>query len=113
MHHERAGALLRESVDEPLGTSVLTLSEVLVGPTRAGREDTALVALAQLELELIAVPADSASPLAALRVRTGLELPDCCVLWTAEITGAGIATFDVRLAAAAVGRGTTVRAAPR
>lgn len=110
-HHERAVRLLRESLDEPLSANVVTVAEVLVGPTRAGRADIALEALAALELERIALPADMASALAALRVATGLRMPDCCVLWSAEVTGADVATFDDRLAAATRARGTAVRPA--
>lgn len=40
--------------------------------------------------------------LARLRVRTGLKLPDCCVLYAARMNPpAQLATFDTRLAAGA------------
>jgi predicted nucleic acid-binding protein len=36
-------------------------------------------------------------------------MPDCCVLLTAETSGAELATFDERLARLAAARGVTVR----
>jgi predicted nucleic acid-binding protein len=50
------------------------------------------------------VPSDMAVKLAALRVETGLKMPDCCVLLTAEGAGGRLATFDERLARAARNR---------
>ena len=56
------------------------------------------------------LPGDAAGQLAELRAHTGLKLPDCCVLLTAERHGpAEIATFDTRLARVAVERGLVVR----
>lgn len=104
-HHERADRLLAASGNEELAASVVTMAEVLVGPSRTGTVDRALAALAQLAVT--PVPIERATPvrLALLRAETGLKLPDCCVLLAAEESGAAVATFDDRLAGAARSRG--------
>ncbi|WP_367186735.1 PIN domain-containing protein [Sporichthya sp.] len=56
-----------------------------------------------------AFPPDTAVRLAQLRAETGLRMPDCCVLLSAEATGATVATFDDRLAASAEARNLAVR----
>ena len=104
-HHERADRLLAASGNEELAASVVTMAEVLVGPSRTGTVDRALAALEQLAVT--PVPIERATPvrLALLRAETGLKLPDCCVLLAAEESGAAVATFDDRLAGAASSRG--------
>ena len=47
-HHQRADRLLAASGSETLSASVVTLAEVLVGPSRTGAVDRALAALEQL-----------------------------------------------------------------
>ncbi len=108
-HHERAGALLLDIADEPLGASPLSLAEVLVGPARAGQLDRATAVLRQLHVTGVRLGEDAPTRLAVLRVGTGLRLPDCCVLLAAEQTHGAVATFDARLAAAARERGFVVR----
>ena len=44
-HHRRATTVLAGAVAEGFGVSPLTLAEVLVGPTRAGRLPAALAAV--------------------------------------------------------------------
>lgn len=101
-HHERADAILLSLGDAPLGASAVTLAEVLVGPTRAGVAAEASRAFGSLDIEAVPVGQDAAGRLAALQVRTGLKLPDCCVLLAAEdVAATALATFDKRLAAAA------------
>jgi predicted nucleic acid-binding protein len=100
--HDQASELLRTVAGEPLGVSPLTLAEVLVGPARAGRLDQAQAALAQLQVNAIALGEDGPVRLATLRAGTRLRLPDCCVLLAAEQPGgATVASFDDRLGAAA------------
>ena len=104
-HHQRADRLLAASGSETLSASVVTLAEVLVGPSRTGAVDRALAALEQLAV--LAVPIEPATPvrLALLSAETGLTLPDCCVLLAAAESGAALATFDDSLAAAVTSRG--------
>ena len=54
------------------------------------------------------MPADAPLRLAALRSRTSLTLPDCCALLAAQQAGAGVATFEDRLAEAASALGLFV-----
>jgi len=109
-HHDRATRLLASLAGQPKVVSVLTRAEVLVGPARAGRRRAAEDALDRLRVDTYELPGDAAGQLAELRARTGLRMPDCCVLLTAELTSpAELATFDERLANAAAERGITVR----
>ena len=73
-------------------TSMLTLSELLTGPARAGN----LTALHDYELYLTNFPnltlrpldADVARKVATVRAATGLRTPDAIQLATAELAGA-------------------------
>lgn len=97
-HHERAAQVLLDSADRPVGASSITLAEVLVGPTRAGRLAGARAALRTLGVAEIPLAGDAAERLALLRVETGLRMPDCCVLLAAEDVRGTVHTFDERLA---------------
>lgn len=107
--HERASTLLRTLAADQFAASALTVAEVLVGPARSGALERAGAALRRLGVDTLPLLASSAATLAGLRAATKLKLPDCCVLLAAEETGAGLATFDDRLAAAARHRGLPVR----
>ena len=107
-HHERAVDLLAREIDQDLGVSTLTLGEVLVGPARTGRLAPVVAAVKGLAMREIPLQAGSSARLARLRVETRLTMPDCCVLLAAESFGAGVASFDERLAAAASTQGLTV-----
>jgi predicted nucleic acid-binding protein len=108
-HHVRATDLLIDFGGEQLVATTLTLAEVLVGPTRVGREAVAQVAIERLDIIPHELPAAVSQELATIRATTGLKMPDCCVLWTAVASGsAPLATFDQQLARAATERGVTV-----
>lgn len=100
-HHEQAEQALAAVGDEEWGAATVTLAEMLVGPARSGRLDDATAALRTLCVGEI--PFGPAAPtwLATLRARTGLRLPDCCVLLAAEDVTGTVLTFDERLRAAA------------
>ena len=100
-HHAQAGVLLEAAGPTPLTASRLTLAEVLVGPTRAGKLEVAMAALAQLGIDGVGLDADAPVRLAGLRASTSLKMPDCCVLLAAEQVNGQVATFDASLAAAA------------
>lgn len=105
-HHARATDILRDNCDDQFASSAVTLAEVLVGAVRAGRGDHARDALTELQIQSLGLDPDAAWELAQLRVRTGLKLPDCCVLYAARIQPpAAVATFDARLAAGAAALG--------
>jgi predicted nucleic acid-binding protein len=100
-HHERAAALMTEHVTDGFWMHELTVAEVLVGAVREGRGNQLLD-----DLHAVGIRAHGASPeepliLAELRARTGLKLPDCCVLAVALHEGATLATFDGHLRRAA------------
>lgn len=99
-HHERAQTLFLTHAEEELAASVLTLGEVLVGPVRAGRAQQVLEAIRDLELRTVPLSNEPLG-LAQLRARTGLRMPDCCVLLAARATGGAVASFDTALADAA------------
>jgi predicted nucleic acid-binding protein len=97
--HARAGDALLAAADRRLGCSPITLAEVLVGPARRDRLDAARAAVAELDVEEIALGEDAPVRLAALRAGSGLKMPDCCVLLAAQDSGAeAVLTFDDALA---------------
>jgi predicted nucleic acid-binding protein len=106
-HHDLAAQILRAHADQEWGASVITVAELLVGPARSGPIEVAKAnnALARLGIAELALPPNPTEGLAHLRVSTGLKLPDCVVLLTAERHAAPIATFDARLATVAHRRG--------
>jgi predicted nucleic acid-binding protein len=109
-HHGDATALLKAHLADSFASSVVTLAEVYVGASRAGQADRLEQLLAQLAVKSLELPADAARRLGELRAATGLKLPDCCVLYTAERHNAAIATFDDALAKRATDFGLTVAA---
>ncbi len=104
-HHTAATERLFDLADQPFGASSITLAEVLVAPCRAGSLPAAQAALRTLEVAELPLPPNASERLAALRVETGLKLPDCCVLLTAEAVAGTVLTFDDRLAREAGRRG--------
>lgn len=108
VHHERAVDFFRTHLDARLAMHSLTMTEVLVAPSRAGRSTAAVQALRALGIEEWMPPPSSALRLAELRAQTALRLPDCCVLDAALELGAALATFDERLGAAASALGVEV-----
>ena len=87
--------------DDDVTVNTVTLAEVLVRPARDGRERAMLARLDSLGVAVTEMDPSAALRLARLRATTGLRLPDCCVLLTAEQVDGTIATFDDRLAAVA------------
>jgi predicted nucleic acid-binding protein len=96
-HHRAAESLLAREIDDEFAANPITLAEVFVGPSRAGRLDAARSALRVLEVAEQPFPVDTAVRLARLRAETGLRMPDCCVLLAAQDTAARVAAFDDRL----------------
>ena len=101
-HWSAAVRLLLDAAtnDTDLVVNPVTLAEVLVAPTREGREDRALSALADIGVTEVPFPRDASRTLARLRC-TGLKMPDCCVLLTALNQRAALASYDERLLRAA------------
>ncbi len=107
-HHERATRLLADTGAEPLGASTITLAETLVGPTRAGRLDDAVVALDRLGVADLPLGKEAPAHLARLRAEARCKLPDCCVLLAAQEHGGTVASFDSALVDAADGLGLPI-----
>lgn len=85
-------------------------ASVLIANARSGRPVApVLAALRDLEMSELPFPPDTAVRLTQLRVQTGLKMPDCCVLMTAEAAGATVASVDERLGEAAEERRLPVK----
>lgn len=106
----RAQEVLDARLDQPWAAASMTIAEFLVGPARRGETYLArgLTILDELQVTELALPAGSGIELARLRAGSGLRMPDCCVLLTAQRHDATLATFDVRLAREARLRGLSV-----
>ncbi len=103
-HHHGATAFLREHAHRPLLIHSLNLAEVLIGGVKAGRGQELLDDLHAIGLRVADQRVGEPLRLAALRVETGLKLPDCCALDAALTSESTLATFDERLADAARAR---------
>lgn len=94
VHHHRARQILIEYRRHQFVCSAITMAEFLVLPAQRGRLAAARRVLDALAIRSDPVDAGAAGRLTELRVATGLALPDCCVLYTAERhNGCLIATF--------------------
>jgi predicted nucleic acid-binding protein len=99
--HALAVEQLLSAAGQPLGASSITVAEVLVVPARTGCIPDAQAALRALGVHELQLPPDASEQLPVLRAETGLKLPDCCVLLTAQIVGGKVLTLDDRLASEA------------
>lgn len=107
-HHSVAKGLVARHGDRPLVIGTLNLAEALVGPAKQARAEEFMRGLSAIGVTEVAFPADAATRLAHLRLTTRLTIPDCCVLLTAQQSGAAVATFDGPLRAAARSLGLAV-----
>jgi predicted nucleic acid-binding protein len=99
-HHEAARAFLYNSGAE-LTLNPITRAEALVRAAAMSVMNEVEDDLDALGITTTPFSGDAHRTLAELRVRTGLRMPDCCVLLTAQETAGSIATFDRALASAA------------
>ena len=100
-HHGDAVHSLETCAEDGLAINVVTLAEILVGPMRARRDAQVMRELAGIGIQVVGIPVDAGQRLAELRLRTGLRMPDCCVLLAAQQVSGDVLTFDQRLAASA------------
>lgn len=107
-HHEAAERVIAGSVGERLVANALTLAETMVGPARAGRLSEVKAVLEDLGVVEAPFTEGSIERLAALRARTRLKMPDCCVLLAALDGDGTVASFDQALRQAATGEGLHV-----
>lgn len=100
-HHASALRLFRSHAMEIRYLSQITHAETLVHAARQHREEDLYRAIEELGFRVLSHPQDTGVRLAQIRAETGLKLPDCYVILTADQSGSRIATFDDRLAEAA------------
>lgn len=108
VHHARAVSVMNENAGGGFLVHAITLAEVLVGAARNGRASQRLAELRAIGIQVAETEPAEPLFLAELRATSGLALPDCCVLSVALRAGVSVATFDSRLARAAVDAGLGV-----
>ena len=106
-HSVAARALFTTSVGERHVAHRLTIAEALVGAAQANMAQAVARALDSIGVGRLDEPDDPVD-LAEIRARTGLKLPDACVLLAATRDAAQLATFDSRMARAARDAGVPV-----
>lgn len=107
-HHRASAELLERHFAGGFASSVLTVAEALVHPTRMDRQDAAMTALLSVGLRILPLEASDASELARVRNSYRLRMPDAVALYTAIRTGSELATFDEALIVAADHAGVTL-----
>ena len=110
-HRDAVTLVRRAAIAGDLIAHPLTIAESAVGAAEHGRLQQVRDAFAGLGLATAPGDPDQPWRLAELRARTRLALPDCCVLDVALEYQGALATFDVRLAAAAHEHGVPVAVA--
>lgn len=100
-HHAASLDLLERRFVDGFASSVLTVAEALVHPTRVDRQDAAMTALLRIGVRVIPLDAPDATELARVRNSYRLRMPDAVALHTAIRTGSELATFDEALVVAA------------
>lgn len=107
-HHAASTELLERRFVDGFASSVLTVAEALVHPTRVERQDAAMTALLSIGVRVIPLEASDATELARVRNSYRLRMPDAVALHTAIRTGSELATFDEALMAAAGRAGVSI-----
>jgi predicted nucleic acid-binding protein len=107
-HHAASVDLLERHFVDGFASSVLTVAEALVHPTRAERQDAALASLLRVGVQVVPVNATDAAALARVRNTYRLRMPDAVALYTAISTGSELASFDEALIAAAARAGVGI-----
>ncbi|MEP6843950.1 MAG: PIN domain-containing protein [Pseudolysinimonas sp.] len=107
-HHTASRELLERRFVDGFASSVLTVAEALVHPTRVQRQDAAMTALMSIGVRVIPLDASEAAELARVRHSYRLRMPDAVALHTAIRTGSELATFDEALITAAGRAGVSV-----
>lgn len=107
-HHAASVDLLERRFVDGFGSSVLTVAEALVHPTRVERQDAAMAALLRIGVKILPLEASDAAALARVRNIYRLRMPDAVALHAALSTGSALATFDGALISAAERAGIAV-----
>ena len=96
-HFDSARRFFVAHASERLAAHRLTMAEALVLAANGGSEVAAAAAISALGVGRFD-EVDDPIELARLRARSGLRMPDCCVLYAAIREKAKLVTFDARLA---------------
>ena len=107
-HDAAAAELLKRRFVDSFGSSILTVAEELVHPTRVDRQDAVMTALMSIGVRVIPLEASDATELAHVRNSYRLRMPDAVALHTAIRTGSELATVDEALIAAAGRAGVSI-----
>ncbi|MDL9979014.1 type II toxin-antitoxin system VapC family toxin [Microbacterium sp. ASV49] len=97
-HSEWARRVYRDSTSARLLASALTVSESIVHAARDGKALAGHDSVRALDIDVVPLIEGDVVPLAELRARSRLRMPDAVVLHTAIRERAAIATTDARLA---------------
>jgi predicted nucleic acid-binding protein len=107
-HHAASVDLLERRFVDGFGSSVLTVAEALVHPTRVDRQDAAMASLLSIGVRVIELVSSDAASLAGVRNTYRLRMPDAVALHTALSTASELASFDDALIGAAERAGVVV-----
>lgn len=100
-HHQAALRFYLDSMGETLYLASITYAEVLATPDKHNKLGFYVKNLANAGFEVMELSQKSAINLAKTRSRSGLKMPDACVLALAQEIGCSLVTADKQLAAAA------------
>lgn len=107
-HHKWALEMFKDTASFDLQMSSVTHAEILVHPARNGQLDKFLKMTKALGLEITSIESNDSVPLAKLRAKSALKMPDTAVLHQALKAKGSIATTDQKLAQAARALGVGV-----
>jgi predicted nucleic acid-binding protein len=107
-HHNWALSMFRDTAAFGLQMTALTQAEVLVHPTRAGKQEKFLKLVDTLDLKIAPIEATDSKHIAKIRATTSLKMPDAVVLSQAIKVAGSIATTDHQLARVAKEKGVGV-----
>ena len=101
IHHEWALKMFRDTASFDLQMTALTHAEAMVHPARDGRLDKFQKMAMALGLEITSIDSSDAGPMAKLRAKTSLKMPDTACLHQALKINGSVATTDQKLVAVA------------
>ena len=107
-HHDWARGVFVQTIADRLVMPSLTYAEILVHPSRAGRREQCVQAIAGLSMTVEPVTAERAGRIAHARATTSLKMPDAVVLALATEFSGVLATTDDTLRRVARDQGLEV-----
>lgn len=107
-HHKWAIDFLINTSERQLLMSSVNYAEVIVQPVARGLLPKLTEGIKGLGIKIASVGEESVVPLAQVRAKTALPMPDCCLIELAQKKHAAIATTDKAAAKGASGLGLAV-----